>query len=90
MKLPVKLSITIQNLDTKVSNSYNKEIILKIYEYWKSIDTSENYQNGVITGNYTLFWIFWFNRIWFYKIAKKEEILKFLDSKRKSKTEDPK
>ena len=55
MKLPVKLSTTIQNLDTKVSNSYNKEIILKIYEYWKSIDTSENYQNGVITGNYTLF-----------------------------------
>ena len=55
----------------------------------KSIDTSENYQNGVIKDNYTLFWIFWFNRIWFYKIAKKEEILKFLDSKRKSKTEDP-
>ena len=39
---------TIQNIDTKVSNSYNKEIILKFYEYFKSMDTSENYQNRVI------------------------------------------
>lgn len=37
-----------QNIDTKVSNSYNKEIIFKFYEYFKSIDTSENYQNGVL------------------------------------------
>ena len=47
MKLPVKLN-TIQNIDTKVSNSYNKEIIPKFYEYFKSMDTSENYQNRVI------------------------------------------
>ena len=46
--MPVKLSTTIQNIDTKVSNSYNKEIIFKFFEYLKNLDTSENYQNGVI------------------------------------------
>lgn len=75
-----------QNIDTKVSDSYNKEIILKFYEYFKSIDTSENYQNGVL--NAIIHFSEFFDTIEFDKIAKKKEILKFLDSKKKSKTED--
>ena len=46
--LPLKLSTTIENIDTKVSISYNKETIFKFYEYSKNISTLENYQNGVI------------------------------------------
>ena len=76
-----------QNIDIKVSNSYIKEIILKFYEYFKSIDTSENYQNGVL--NAIMHFSEFFDTIEFDKIAKKKEILKFLDSKKKSKTENP-
>jgi len=75
-----------QNIDTKVSNSYNKEIIFKFYEYFKSIDTSENYQNVVL--NAIIHFSEFFDTIEFDKIAKKKEILKFLDSKKKSNTED--
>ena len=69
----VKLSTTIQNIDTKVSNSYNKEIVLKFYEYYKSIFALENYQNGVIMAfrHFSEF----FDTIEFDKIAKKEECL---------------
>ena len=70
---PVKLSTTIQNIDTKASNSYNKEIVLKFYEYYKSIFALENYENGVIMAFIHFFEFF--DTIEFDKIAKKEECL---------------
>jgi integrase/recombinase XerD len=85
--LPVKLTTTIQNIETKVSNSYNRELILRFYEYLRNIDTSENYQNGVIKA--IIHFSEFFGSSDFNTISKKEEILKFLDSKRKSIREDP-
>jgi integrase/recombinase XerD len=85
--LPVKLTTTIQNIETKVSNSYNRELILRFHDYLKNIDTSENYQNGVIKA--IIHFSEFFGSSDFNTISKKEEILKFLDSKRKSIREDP-
>ena len=85
--MPVKLSTTIHNIDTKVSNSYNKDVIFTFYQYLKNIDTSENYQNGVLKA--IIHFSEFFDSQEFDKISKKEEILKFLDSKRRGKDEDP-
>jgi hypothetical protein len=69
----VKLSTTRQNIDTKVFTSYNKEIVLKFYEYYKSIFALENYKNGVIMA--FIHFSGFFDTIEFDKIAKKEEYL---------------
>ncbi|VFJ14526.1 hypothetical protein [Candidatus Nitrosocosmicus franklandus] len=86
--MPAKLITTIKNIDVKVANQTNRQIIKEFYEYLKTIDTSENYQNGLLKvliryaeyiGVYTTF----------YQIQEKEQILNFLDSKRKSDKDDP-
>jgi integrase/recombinase XerD len=46
--LPAKLTTTIKNIDVKVVNQINKQIIKDFYEYLHNIDTSENYQNGLL------------------------------------------
>ena len=46
--MPVKLLTTLENVRNKISNAENRELIFRFYEYLKSIDTSENYQNGII------------------------------------------
>jgi hypothetical protein len=86
--LPAKLTTTIRNIDIKVTNQTNRQIIREFYEYLQSIDTSENYQNGLLKvliryaehlGNHTTF----------YQIQEKEQILDFLDLKRKIDKDDP-
>jgi hypothetical protein len=86
--LPAKLTTTIRNIDIKVTNQTNRQIIKDFYEYLQNIDTSENYQNGLLKvliryaehlGNHTTF----------YQIQEKEQILNFLDSKRKIDKDDP-
>ena len=46
--MPAKLTPTITNIDIKVKNQTNSQIIKEFYFYLKSIDTSESYQNGLI------------------------------------------
>jgi hypothetical protein len=46
--LPAKLSTTDGNIDTKVKNQANRELIKEFYTYLKNLDTSENYQNGLL------------------------------------------
>ncbi|HEX5187682.1 MAG TPA: hypothetical protein VFV86_12410 [Nitrososphaeraceae archaeon] len=86
--MPAKLTTTIKNIDIKVSNQTNRQIINDFYEYLQSIDTSESYQNGLLKvliryaeylGENTPF----------YQVQEKEQILDFLDSKRKIDKEDP-
>lgn len=86
--MPAKLTTTIRNIDIKVTNQTNRQIIREFYEYLQNIDTSENYQNGLLKvliryaehlGNHTTF----------YQIQEKEQILDFLDSKRKIDKVDP-
>ena len=46
--MPAKLTTTIQNIDIKITNQTNRQIIKDFYEYLQKIDTSENYQNGLL------------------------------------------
>ncbi len=45
--MPTKLTTTTQNIDIKVTNQTNRQII-RLYEYLQKIDSSENYQNGLL------------------------------------------
>jgi integrase/recombinase XerD len=86
--LPAKLTTTVSNIDTKVKNQVNRELIKEFYNYLKNIDTSDNYQNGLLKviiryaehlgQDFT-----------FYQIQDKEQIIKYLDSKRKTVEQDP-
>ena len=80
--MPAKLTTTIANIDIKVKNQTNRQIIKEFYNYLKSIYTSESYQNGLIKVliRYTEYLG---NDTAFYQIQEKEQILGFLDSKRK-------
>ncbi|MGN6346728.1 MAG: hypothetical protein ACTHME_03400, partial [Candidatus Nitrosocosmicus sp.] len=86
--LPAKLTTTIANIDSKVNNEVNRDLIKEFYNYLKNIDTSDNYQNGLLKviiryaehlGQETTF----------YQIQDKEQIIKYLDLKRKMIEEDP-
>ena len=85
--MPAKLSTTVSNIDTKVKNQVNRDLIKEFYIYLKNLDTSDNYQNGLLKviiryaeylGPDTTF----------YQIQDREQIIKYLDSKRKTVEED--
>ncbi len=46
--LPAKLSTTVANIKKKLHNQVNQDLISGFYYYLKTIDTSENYQNGLL------------------------------------------
>ncbi len=46
--MPAKITTTIKNIEIKVKNETNRQLISEFYAYLTSIDTSENYQNGLI------------------------------------------
>jgi integrase/recombinase XerD len=46
--LPAKLITTIKNIEIRVENETNRQLIKEFHEYLTSIDTSKNYQNGLI------------------------------------------
>ena len=45
---PVKLLTTLENVRNNINNVANRDLVLHFYEYLKSLDTSENYQEGII------------------------------------------
>jgi len=86
--LPAKLITIIKNIEIKVENETNRHLIKEYYVYLTSIDTSDNYQNGLIKvlirfaehlGKSTTF----------YQVQDREKIIQFLDLKRKKDPEDP-
>ncbi len=46
--MPAKLTTTITNIDIKVKNSVNRELVKEFYSYLENIDIFERYQNGLI------------------------------------------
>jgi integrase/recombinase XerD len=86
--MPAKLTTTIENIDKKVYNSINRELIRKFYKYLKDIDTPENYQNGLIKV-IIRFAEYLGSDVTFYETKDKEKILQFLDLKRKTEDKDP-
>ena len=85
--MPAKLTTTVNNIDTKVKNQVNRKLIKEFYIYLKSLDTSENYQNGLLKVliRYTEYLG---PSTTFYHIQDKEQIIKYLDLKRKPVEED--
>jgi integrase/recombinase XerD len=85
--MPVKLSTTIKNIQL-LENPSNIELIRGFYDYLKSNNTSESYQNQNIKALINFAKSLGSHKD-FYQISKKEEILAFLNTKIKSKEEDP-
>lgn len=87
MDIPVKLETTLNNIRS-LDNPNNAKLIHEFYIYLRSVNTSESYQNQNIKALINLARFFGKN-LEFTQISKKEVILSFLDSKIKSKEEDP-
>ena len=86
--MPAKLSTTVSNIDTKIKNQVNRKIIKEFYNYLKNLDTSDNYQNGLLKV-LIRYAEYLGPDITFYQIQDKEQIIKYLDLKRKTEEEDP-
>jgi hypothetical protein len=86
--LPAKLVTTVANIDIKVKNQTNRQIIREFYDYLQSIDTSENYQNGLLKV-LIRYAEHLGEMITFYQIQDKQQIVDYLDSKRNSEKDDP-
>jgi integrase/recombinase XerD len=85
--MPAKLTTTINKIHT-VPNPTNAEIIDQFYHYLKGSDVSENHQNNYLKVVIALA-KFLGTDITFYDIKNKEQITAFLDTKVKSREEDP-
>jgi integrase/recombinase XerD len=85
--MPAKLTTTINNIN-KVHNDINRDLIAEFYKYLTSIDTSESYQNGPLKV-IIRFAEYLGQTFTFYQIQNKEQILKFLDLKKKIENENP-
>ncbi len=86
--MPAKLITTVNNIEIKVANIINRELITEFYNYLTNIDTSENYQNGLLKV-IIRYAEYLGPSVTFYQIQDKEQILKFLDLKKKMEGEDP-
>jgi hypothetical protein len=85
--MPAKLTTTINKIHT-VPNPINGEIINQFYHYMKGSDVSENHQNNCLKVVIALA-NFLGTDITFFDIKNKEQITSFLDTKVKSREEDP-
>jgi hypothetical protein len=85
--MPTKLSTTVNKIE-KVPNKRNSELIKKFHQFMISNGSSERHQNNnlkaVITFSHHLG-----TGVNFYDITNSKEILSFLNTKIKSKEEDP-
>ena len=85
--MPVKLETSIKNIQL-LDNHNNAKLIHEFYLYLRSVNTSESYQNQNIKALINMAKFFG-KDLELIQISKKEEMLSFLDSKIKSKEEDP-
>ena len=86
--MPAKLTTTVNNIEIKVANITNRNLITEFYNYLTNIDTSENYQNGLLKVIIRYAEHLGPN-VTFNQIKDKEQILEFLDLKKKMEGEDP-
>lgn len=86
--MPAKLTTTIKNIDVKLRNQTNRQLIRDFYEYLQNTDTSENYQNGMLKV-LIRYAVHLGDNTTFFQVQEKVQILDFLDSKKKSDKDDP-
>ncbi len=84
--MPAKLSTTINNIKL-LSNQENVVLILKFYEFMKNPDASERHQNNNLKA------IISYSKFLGHKslkdINRKDDVLSYLQTKTKSKENDP-
>src|SRR4051812_30381573 len=84
--MPVKLSTTVNNINT-IPNKENQVLVKEFYEFMNSSGTSEKYQNNNLKTIITFAKSLDFTSL--YSITKREQIIKFLDTKIKDPSSDP-
>ena len=84
--MPAKLSTTINNIQ-KIPNNENAKIVIQFHQFMKNHDTSERHQNNNLK-TIIAYSIFLGDKP-IKQVNKKEEILLFLQTKVKSKEDDP-
>jgi hypothetical protein len=85
--MPALLSTTVKHIRDKLPHSVNSELIQHFHSYMKSNTTSERHQNNnlkAIIG----YAEFLGSDTTFYQISSREQVVKFLDTKIKSNSED--
>jgi hypothetical protein len=85
--MPAKLTTTLNKIRT-VPNPIKAEIIGEFYVYMKGNDVSENHQNNCLKV-VIAFANFLGTNITFYDMKNREQIITFLDTKVKSREQDP-
>ena len=85
--MPVKLSTTVNNINA-IPNQENQAQVKGFYEFMKSSNTSEKYQNNNLK-TMIAFGKSIESSISFYSVTKRDQITAFLDTKIKDITNDP-
>jgi integrase/recombinase XerD len=85
--MPFKLSTTVSKINL-IPNQTNAKLVSKFYQYMQFKNCSERHQNNNLQV-LIAFAQFLGGSISFYNIEQKEEILEFLDTKKKSIQQDP-
>ena len=86
--MTVRLSTTVRNAGTVVSNQQNVKIILRFFEFMKKIGTSERYQNNNLKA-IIAYSKFLGPSITLDQIKNRSQITPFLDTKIKAIEQDP-
>ncbi|HEU4822284.1 MAG TPA: hypothetical protein VFS97_02555 [Nitrososphaeraceae archaeon] len=85
--MPVRLSTTVSKINS-LPNLTNANLLTEFYQYMKNNGSSESHMNNSLKTNMA-FATFIGSDTTFYDIQRKEQIVDFLDTKIKSKEEDP-
>ena len=85
--MPQKLETVLKNVD-KLSNDANRQLIYEYHKYLVSRDTSTNYQKDNVKLIH-MFAKFLAESKTFIDVKDSETLVSFLDTRRKSKEEDP-
>ena len=86
--MPTTLSTTVRHIYDRVPNYVNSKLIEDFHHFMKDNDASERHQNNNLKA-VIAFAEFLGSETTFYQISTKDPIIKFLDMKIKSNSEDP-
>jgi integrase/recombinase XerD len=85
--MPTLLSTTVKHINDRVPNPVNSRLIDDFHTYMKNNTTSERHQNNNLKA-IIAYAEFLGSETTFYQISSKEQVVKFLDTKIKSISED--
>jgi hypothetical protein len=83
--MPTKLKHTLEKV-RKLDNGSNSELLIEFYEYLSAARTSERYQSDILK---VLVKFSKFTNDNLMNVQKKQQVIVFLNTKMKSKEEDP-